>query len=129
MGLLIKIGEFFGMFNKAKIWLQGKKTYAINLGQVAIGLGAMLVLAGQFMDLVGKSVALVMGWSDGAQNATAMQESLKLLWTNHAMLAAGFSAAYYTVSDACSKMASYAAKRRAEIACQINPELIGPVQQ
>lgn len=118
MGFLIKIAEFFGFFNKAKKWLQGKKTYAINIGQALTGLSAMLVLSGQMADLVGQTISLMMGWADpatiGPQITTGGAiEAVKALWANHSVMIAGFSAGFYAISDAFSKMASYAGRQRA----------------
>lgn len=118
MGILIKIAEFFGFFNKARVWLQGKKTYAINILQIIGGLVAILALAGQVLDLVSKTITLVMGWGDGGQAVGDAMASVKALWANHAVLTAGFSVAFYSITDACSKIASYAASRRAEAKIQ-----------
>ena len=111
MGLMVRIADALGFFNKAKRWLQGKKTYIVNTIQAIGGLIAILALAGQFLDLLAKSLALLLGWSDGSAGGDVMA-ALKALWANHAILAAGFSAAWYTILDAFSKMTDYAAANR-----------------
>lgn len=114
MKFWIKLAELFGILNKAKGWMQGKKTYATNIVQLIAGVVAILALAGQVLDLVAKTITLLMGWGDGAQATGDAMEAVKGLWANHAVLVAGFSAAFYSITDACSKMASYAASRRDE---------------
>lgn len=102
---------------KAKVWLQGKKTYAVNITQALIGVGGMLATSGQMLDLVVKSISLVLGWSDPASLGPQMPtgdayETLQALWRNHAVLTAAFSASLYSVLDAFSKMSAYAAQQR-----------------
>jgi hypothetical protein len=112
MSFFVSIANFLGFFSKFQKWLQGKKTYTINILQILAGLCAILALAGQILDLVAKTLSLISGWGDSGQDASAIIETIKALWANHAALIAGFSAAFYSITDACSKMASYAAKRR-----------------
>lgn len=117
MSLLVDVADFFGIFGKIKKWLQGKKTYTVNIAQALAGLSAMLVLSGQMTDLVGQTVSLLAGWSDaaalGPQITTGeAMDAVKALWADHATMVAGFTAGFYAISDAFSKMASYAAGRR-----------------
>jgi hypothetical protein len=126
MKIWLKIAELFGLFEKLKVWMQGKKTYLVNLIQVAAGLGALLALAGQVLDLAGKTLSLIMGWGDSGQDTGAAMESIKSLWANHAVLVAGFSAAFYSITDAFSKMATYAAGQRIE---KKRSAAYGPVQK
>lgn len=117
MNFWIKIAEIFGTFNKIRKWLQGKKTYTVNIAQAITGLSAMLVLGGQMADLVGQTISLLAGWADpaivGPQLSTGQaMDAVKTIWANHATMVAGFTAGFYAVSDAFSKMASYAAKER-----------------
>ena len=117
MSLMIEVAEFFGVFGKVKKWLQGKKTYAVNIAQALAGLSAMLVLSGQMTDLVGQTISLLAGWADpatvGPQITTSgAMEAVKVLWADHATMVAGFTAGFYAIGDAFSKMASYAAGRR-----------------
>lgn len=114
---LMRMADLMGLFGKARTWLQGKKTYAVNILQALAGIGAMLALTGQVLDLASKSLSILMGWADSGQTGDAAA-SIKALWSNHAVLAAGFSAAFYSVTDAVSKMTAYAAEqRRAAQAC------------
>lgn len=112
MNIFIKIAEMTGVTKKVRKWMQGKKTYVVNLFQMFAGLGAILALSGQVIDLMYKTLTLSVGWIDGAAGVEATLESIKNVWANHPVLIAGFSAAFYSVTDACSKMASYAANRR-----------------
>lgn len=117
MKFWVQIADFFGIFGKAKKWLQGKKTYSVNIAQALAGLSAMLVLGGEMVDLVGQSVSLLAGWADPAQvgpNITTggAMDAVKALWADHATIVAGFTAGFYAIGDALSKMSSYAAGRR-----------------
>ena len=117
MSLMIDVADFFGIFGKIKKWLQGKKTYAVNIAQALAGLSAMLVLSGQMTDLVGQTVSLLAGWSDAAAlgphiTTSGAVDAVKALWADHATMIAGFTAGFYAISDAFSKMASYAAGQR-----------------
>jgi hypothetical protein len=100
---------------KVKKWLQGKKTYAVNIAQALGGLAAMLAFSGQFLDAALQSVSLVMGWADpsGPQVGTgSAADSLQQLWAGREAMAAGFSAGLYAMLDAFSKMSTYAASQR-----------------
>lgn len=108
------IAEFFGVLNRARVWLQGKKTYAVNVVQALGGLSVMLGLSAQMVDLAAKSLSLAVGWSDGVGDATGTVTSVQQLWAHHAVMIASFSAGFYAVTDAFSKMASYAARQRLE---------------
>lgn len=119
-GFFIKVAEFFGAFNKIKKFLQGKKTYVINIGQALTGLSAMLAVSGQMVDLAVKTLNLIMGWGDSSQGVTDVQKAITDLWANHAVMTAAFSAGLYAVMDAFSKMSAYAASQRR------SQEILGP---
>ncbi len=112
MNIAIWIAEKLGFLEKMRLRIQGVKTYLVNAVQALGGLIALLALAGQFLDLVARSLSVLTGWGDGGQTVGQGMDSIKIIWSNHAALALGFSAALYSITDALSKMSSYAAGQR-----------------
>jgi len=112
VNIILWFAEKLGFLNKLRLKLQGMKTYLVNTIQALGGLIAMLAMLGQVIDLVAKSLAVLVGWGDGGQTAGQAIDAVKIIWSNHAALTIGFSGALYSITDAFSKMASYAANRR-----------------
>jgi len=108
----LKIGEFFGVFGNMQKWLQGKKTYTVNTVQALAGVSAMLIAAGNMAEVASQTVGLFNTWIAGSQSLDATLESIKALWSQHTALIAGFSAAFYAIADAISKMTNYAGTKR-----------------
>jgi hypothetical protein len=116
MNFMLWIAEKFGFFEKLRLKIQGAKTYLINTIQALGGVIALLAMVGQVIDLVAKSLSVLTGWGDGGQSSGQGIDAIKIIWANHAALALGFSAAFYSITDAFSKMASYAASKRRNLA-------------
>lgn len=117
MSFWLTVADKLGFFNKLRTWLQGKKTYLVNTIQILIGLGAILALTGQVLDLVVQTLSLFIGWSDPASlgpqvSSESAFQTIKDIWSNHAVLTAGYSVAWYSILDALSKMSAYAASQR-----------------
>jgi hypothetical protein len=110
--LILKVLSFFGVFEKFRKWMQGKKTYAVNISQALAGIAAMIVVSGQMLELASKTISLVLGWSDTSQGSNDVITSIQILWSSHAEMAAAFSAGLYAMLDAFSKMAAYASAQR-----------------
>lgn len=116
MNFMLWIAEKFGFLEKIRKNIQGAKTYTVNTVQALGGVIALLAMTGQFLELVVKSLSVLTGWGDGGQTAGQGIEAINVIWANHAALALGFSAAFYSITDAISKMTSYAASQRRNIA-------------
>ena len=114
MNIIIWFAEKLGFLNKLRLKLQGMKTYLINSIQALGGFIAMLAMVGQVLALIAKSLSVLVGWGDGGQTADQAIAAIKLIWANNAALAIGFSGALYSITDAFSKISSYAANRRGE---------------
>lgn len=108
----IKIAEFFGLFDKIKRWLQGKKTYAVNIQQAFIALGSMLGASVILLDCAAQSIGIMFGWVDSGQSIDAAIKAVQGVWISHPLAIGTFLGGWYALSDAFSKMSAYAASQR-----------------
>lgn len=113
----IKVANFFGMFNKARTWLQGKKTYITSAIKALTALSAMLATLGTACGVLAQILTQALGWIDGGMSFGQMSDAVTALVQQHTVLVATFTASFWALADSFSDMAKYAAanRRQAEL--------------
>ena len=111
--VLIWAANLVGAFGKLQRWLQGKKTYLVNLIIVCTSLGIMLTTAGTGFTVLGDILGKVVQFADGALSFPDMQTAIQQIAIAHAGLLAVFGAAWAAMLQAIQNMTKYAQSVRA----------------
>lgn len=111
----IKVANFFGVFNKARMWMQGKKTYVAAAIKALTALSLMFTTLGTIFGVLAQILGESLGWLSGSMSFGQMSDSITAIVQQHAVLMATFTAAWWALVDAFSDAAKYAAANRRQI--------------
>lgn len=114
MDWIIKLAGLFGFVKKARVAIQGKKTYLVNSIQVVGALGGLLVALTVGLKALSDILTAVLQFSDGTISVEQLQATVTLITKDHAVVLGGIVAAWYVLLDALQNMTKYASDRRAE---------------
>lgn len=109
---LIKVADFFGMFNKFREGLQGKKTYIAAAIKALTALSLMFTTLGTIFGVFAQILGESLNWLSGEIGFGKMSDSITAIVQQHTVLMATFTAAWWALVDAFSDAAKYAAANR-----------------
>ena len=112
MGVFIKLADLFGFMSKARVWMQGKKTYLANIFIVVSALGVLLACGSDAVKVLLLMLSEVGKFADG-ESAAQAHTAIMLIASQHPGVLTALGVAWAGLLQACSNLARYAQQVRA----------------
>jgi len=112
MGVFLRLADLLGFMDKARVWMQGKKTYLANVFVVVSALGVLLACGSDAIKVLMLMLSEVGKFADG-ESAAQAHAAIMLIASQHPGVLTSLGLAWAGLLQACSNLARYAQQVRA----------------